>query len=62
MKNKMMKVKVIALAHLLAATCMGWSCMGDVRDAAWGGVLDYVTGTTAVALNCAFTADGCFAD
>ena len=55
------KVKLVALANLLVASCWGWSCTADMRDAVWGGALDYLTGTTTAVLECGFSADGCFA-
>ena len=55
------KAKLIVLAQLLAAGCWGWSCAADLRDAAWTGALDYVTGTTTAGLECMFSVEGCFA-
>jgi len=55
------QVKLIVLTNLLAASCWGWSCGADLRDAVWTGALDYVTGTTTAALNCIFTAEDCIA-
>jgi hypothetical protein len=58
--KKKTKVKLVALANLLLASCWGWSCMPDVRDAFWAGTMDYVAGTTTEALTALFSADDLF--
>lgn len=56
------KVKLVALAHLLLASCWGWSCGTDMRDAFWAGTLDYVTGTTTDTFMGVFSAEDLFPD
>ena len=50
MKNQ--KRTSIFLVTMLIGTCMGWSCSTDFRDAVWGGVLDFVSGTTTDTIDC----------
>ena len=52
MKTKKIKAMTI-LVSIALGSCMGWSCSTDMRDALWGGILDYVTGTTTDSLDCA---------
>ncbi len=61
MKSKMKRrVKLVALANLVMASCWGWSCTTDMRDAVWGGAMDYLTGLTADTLGMTFSADDLF--
>ncbi|UCE60271.1 MAG: hypothetical protein JSU63_00690 [Phycisphaerales bacterium] len=51
MKKIKTRTKLVVLANVLLASCWGWSCIPDTRDAFWAGVMDYVTGATTDTLN-----------
>jgi len=48
---KLRRVVLIVLVAALLPLCMGTSCNTDIRDAAYAGVLDYVTGTASSGMN-----------
>ena len=52
--RRISRLGLIVLAVALLPLCMGTSCNTDVRDAAYGGALDYVGGTTTDSMNSFF--------
>lgn len=60
MKCKTRMKLMTALVPLMLGSSLGWSCTTDMHDALLSGVMDYVTSNTTDALNCVFTAEGCW--
>ena len=60
--RRMSRFVLVGLTFVLLPLCMGASCSRDAREAAYGAVLDYVSGTTGSAMQSAFPLSDAFAN